>query len=222
MYISIMFIRDYISKDYPAFNSRDSIEESSEVAKEFGYSHVFIIKKGIFQGCLSQSFLEDSPEGNLESLSMHYERFAIIEDSSILDSIKLFHTFNANVIPVISKEEKYLGYISCDDIFNEFSKYPLFSENGAILTVQTSGTHYSMTEISQIVESNNAKIYGMFINSIKEDAIEITLKISNENLSSIDETFERYGYTVVSKHYDDEKDELMKDRFGFFQKFLEI
>ena len=217
-----MFIRDYISKDYPAFNSRDSIEESCEIAKEFGYSHVFIVKKGIFQGCLSQSFLEDSPEGNLDSLNMHYERFAIIEDSSILDSIKLFHTFSANVVPVISKDEKYLGYISCDDIFNEFSKYPLFSENGAILTVKTTGLHYSMTEISQIIESNNAKIYGMFINAIKEDGIEITLKISNEILSSIDETFERYGYTVLNKHYDDEKDELMKDRFGFFQKFLEI
>ena len=117
-----MFIKDYISKDYPAFSRKDSIEEASEVAKEFGYSHVFIVSKGVFLGGLSQSFLEDSPEGKLDSLNIHYERFAIIEDSSILDSIKLFHTFNANVIPVISKEEKYLGYISCDDIFNEFSK----------------------------------------------------------------------------------------------------
>ena len=217
-----MFIKDYISKDYPAFATKDSIEEASEIAKDFGYSHVFIVKKGVFQGGLSQPFLEDSPEGNLQSLAMHYERFALLEDSSILDSIKLFHTFNANVIPVISKEETYLGYISCDDVFNEFSKYPLFSENGAILAIQTNGLQYSMTEITKIVESNNAKIYGVFINAIKEDAIEITLKISNENLSSIDETFERYGYTVLSKHYNDERDELMKDRFGFFQKYLEI
>lgn len=217
-----MFIKDYISKDYPAFSVKDSIEEASEVAKEFGYSHVFIVNKGLFLGVLSQSFLEDSPEGKLDSLNIHFERFAIMEDSSLLDSIKLFHIFNSNVVPVISKEENYLGYISCDDIFNEFSKYPLFSENGAILTIQTNGLHYSMTEISQIVESNNAKIYGVFINAIKEDSIEITLKISNENLSSIDETFERYGYVVVHKHYDDEKEELLKDRFGFFQKFLEI
>lgn len=217
-----MFIKDYISKDYPPFSFRDSIEDASEVAKEFGYSHVFVVKKGIFQGGLSQSFLEDSPEGTLESLSIHYERFAIMEDSSLLDSIKLFHIFNANVVPVISKEEKYLGYISCDDIFNEFSKYPLFSENGAILTIQTTGLHYSMSEISQIVESNNAKIYGSFINAIKEDSIEITLKISSENLSSIDETFERYGYNVINKHYDDEKEEFLKDRFGFFQKYLEF
>lgn len=217
-----MFIKDYISKDYPAFNSSDSIEEANEIAKEFGYTHVFVKKKGIYQGALSQSFLEQSPEGNLASLAIHLEKFAILDDSSILDSIKLFHTFDSNVIPVINKEEKYLGYFSCDDIFNEFSKYPLFSENGAVLVVQTNERNYSMTEICKIVESNNAKMYGCYISAFLGDDLQVTLKISSENLSSIDETFERYGYSVVHKYYDDEKEDLLKDRFGFFQKYLEF
>lgn len=217
-----MFIRDYISRDFPAFSLSDSIEAAAEIAAEFGYSHIFIKKKGTFVGALSQSFLEDSPEGTLASLELHFERFALSEDGNMLDTIKLFHIFNANVLPVIDKNEKYLGYLSCEDVFGEFSKYPLFSENGAVLTVQVTGTHYSLTEISQIVEGNNAKVYGCFVSAVNEDSVNITLKISSENLSSIDETFERYGYTVVSKHYDDEKDELLKDRYGFFQKFLEF
>lgn len=217
-----MFIKDYISRDYPAFSISDSIAEASETAKEFGFSHIFIKKKGIYAGALSQSFLEESPDGALSSLEVHFERFAILEDGNILDTVKLFYIFNANVIPVIGKTEKYLGYISGDDIFNEFSKYPLFSENGAVLTVQTSGKHYSFTEICNIVESNNGKIYGSFISSMDDDSILITLKISGEHLGSIHETFERYGYIVVHKHYNDEKEDLLKDRFGFFQKYLEF
>lgn len=217
-----MFIKDYISKDYPAFNHTDSIEVASEIATEFGYSHVFIKKKGVYVGALSQSFLEESPEGTLGSLEIHYDRFAIPEDGNILDTVKLFHIFNSNVVPVITQTEKYLGYISCDDIFSEFSKYPLFSENGAILTVQSNNLYYSFTEIAKIVESNNAKMYGCYVSGINDDSILITLKISSDNLSSIDETFERYGYNVVNKHYGDEKEELMKDRFGFFQKYLEF
>jgi len=217
-----MFIKEYISKDYPAFNCSDSIEEANEMAKEFGYSHVFIKNKGIFLGAVSQAFLEESPEGKLETLEIHFEKFAILDDGNLLDSIKLFHIFNSNVVPVINKEEKYVGYLSCDDIFNEFSKYPLFSENGAMMIVQTNSHHYSFTEITQIVESNNAKIYGCFVSSVQEDSVHIALKISNDNLSSIDETFERYGYMVVHKYYNDEKEDMMKDRFGFFQKFLEI
>lgn len=217
-----MFIRDYISKDYPAFNWSDSVEEASDTAKEFGYSHVFIKKKGVFVGALSQSFLEESPEGTLGSLEIHFERFAVKDDANILDAVKLFHIFNSNVVPIIGTTEKYLGYISFDDIFNEFSKYPLFSENGAILTVQTTSKHYSLTEVARIVESNHGKMYGCFLSAINEDNFWITMKISVENLSSIDETFERYGYNVVHKHYDDQKEDLLKDRFGFFQKYLEF
>lgn len=217
-----MYIKDYISKDYPAFNSSDRIEDANEIAKEFGYSHVFVKKKGIYQGAISQQFLEESPEGSLSTLDNHYEKFAILEDGNLLDSINLFHTYNSNVVPVISNAEKYVGYLSCDDIFNEFSKYPLFSENGAIMIVQTSDKHYSFTEICKIVESNNSKLFGCYINAMTEDYTQITLKMDAENLTSIQETFERYGYVILHKYFDDEKDDLMKDRFGFFQKYLEF
>ncbi|WP_027376925.1 CBS domain-containing protein [Kaistella palustris] len=217
-----MFIKDYISKDFPAFNSGDLIEEANDLAKEFGYSHVFVKKKGIYQGALSQPFLEESPEGTLASLEMHYERFALYEDGNILDSINLFNTFSANVIPVITKAEKYVGYLSCDDIFSEFSKYPLFSEAGAIMIVQVTGHHYSFTEIAKIVETNNGRIFGCYVSLMTEDYVQITVKMTSDNLSSVDETFRRYGYTVIHKYYDDEKDELLKDRFGFFQKYMEI
>jgi len=217
-----MYIKDYISKDYPAFNSSDRIEDANEISKEFGYSHVFVKKKGIYQGAISQQFLEESPEGSLSTLIIHFEKFAILEDGNLLDSINLFHTYNSNVVPVISKAEKYVGYLSCDDIFNEFSKYPLFSENGAIMIVQTSDKHYSFTEICKIVESNNSKLFGCYINAMTEDYTQITLKMDAENLTSIQETFERYGYVILHKYFDDEKDDLMKDRFGFFQKYLEF
>ncbi|QDP85404.1 CBS domain-containing protein [Chryseobacterium sp. SNU WT5] len=217
-----MFIKDYISKDYPAFNTSDSIEVANEMAKEFGYSHVFIKKKGIYQGALSQPFLEESPEGSLATLEHHYEKFALLNDGNVLDSIRLFHTFNSNVVPIINKLEKYEGYLTCDDLFSEFAKYPLFSENGALLVVQINKRSYSMTEVCKIVESNNAKIYGCYISAFEGDDVQISLKISSENLSSIDETFERYGYSVVHKYYDDEKEELLKDRFGFFQKYMEF
>jgi hypothetical protein len=217
-----MFIKDYISKDYPIFGFQDSIEEAKEIAKDFGYTHIFIKRKGVYAGALSVSFLEDVAEGNLGNLEIHFERFAILADANLLDTVRLFHIFNSNIVPVIGTTEKYLGYISTDDVFCEFSKFPLFSENGAVLTIQTPTKNYSFTEIANIVESNNGKIYGCYINQINDDNYWITFKISSQNLSSIDETFERYGYSVVHKHYDDSKDELMKDRFGFFQKYLEF
>ncbi|SIQ12188.1 CBS domain-containing protein [Chryseobacterium sp. RU37D] len=216
-----MFIKDYISKDYPCFSLTDSIESARDMLEAFGYSHIFIKKSNHFYGALAEDFLYEE-EGTLKDLKHQIERFAIPEDSNIMDSIRLFYTFNANVIPVINKTEKYLGYISCEDIFQDLSKYPLFSESGAILTVETTSKKYSMTEIANIVESNNSKFYGAFISFMSDEVIQVTIKISNENLSSIDETFDRYDYRIVQKYYSDEKSDLLQDRFGFFQKFIEI
>lgn len=221
-----MFIQDYISKDFAAFDVKERIHIALEIVQDYGYSHIFVTRANAFVGALTKECLEDNlaenTHANLESLAVYFERFAVLEDGHLLDSIKLFHTFNSNVVPVINKDEIYLGYISCEDVFNEFSKYPLFSENGAVLIVQKNARDYSFSEISSIIEQNKAKIYGIFINSVEDEEVQITLKISSDNLSSIDETFERYGYTVLIKHYDDEKEELLKARFGFFQKFLEV
>ncbi len=217
-----MFVSDYISKDYPAFYTSDLIDEANEVAKDFGFSHVFIKKRGLYIGALSQAFLEDSPEGALGTLDVHYEKFALSEDASLLDSVKLFYTFNTNVIPVVDKEDKYLGYFSRDDIFAEFSKYPLFSENGALITIQTNNTFYSFTEISKIIESQNSKIYGCFVSKVLEDAVQVSLKVSAGNLQSINETFERFGYKVISNYLDTDREHQLKERFNFFNKYLEI
>lgn len=216
-----MFIKEYISKDFPAFSLSDSIESAREMLEDFGYSHVFIKKSHHFFGAIAKEFLYES-EGTLKNLEHQIERFAILEDNNIMDSIRLFYTFNANVIPVINKGEKYLGYINSDDVFQNFSKYPLFSESGAILTVETPARKYSMTEIANIVESNNSKFYGGFISLMSDEVIQVTIKISHENLASIDGTFDRYDYRIVEKYYSDEKSDLFKDRFGFFQKFIEI
>lgn len=216
-----MFIKDYISKDFPCFSLTDSIEAARELLEDFGYSHIFIKKSHHFYGAIAIDFLYEE-EGVLKDLEHQIERFAILEDNNIMDSIRLFHTFNTNVIPVINKNEKYLGYIICDDIFQDLSKYPLFSETGAILTIETPARKYSMTEIANIVESNNSKFYGGFISFMSDELIHVTIKISNENLASIDSTFDRYDYRIVEKYYSDEKSDLYKDRFGFFQKFIEI
>ncbi|SHL56360.1 hypothetical protein SAMN05444267_102024 [Chryseobacterium polytrichastri] len=216
-----MFIKDYISKDFPCFSLTDSIESARNMLEDFGYSHVFVKKSHHFYGAIAQDFLYEE-EGTLKDLEHQIERFAILEDNNIMDSIRLFYTFNANIVPVISKSEKYLGYIGCEDIFQDLSKYPLFSELGAILTIETPARKYSMTEIANIIESNNSKFYGGFISFMSDEVIHVTIKISNENLGSIDATFDRYDYRIVEKFYSDEKSDLFKDRFGFLQKFIEI
>lgn len=217
-----MFVSEYISRDYPTFSPEDPAEEAYEICRSFGFTHIFIEEEGYFAGALRQDFLEDFLESRLSDLRVHYEKFALPADAGVLESLPVFHTYNTSVVPIISREERYEGYVECRDVFAELSRYPLFSEAGAVLTLQTPAAHWSMSEISQIVEGSNGRIHGVFISRINTDSIEITLKISSGGLSSIEETFERYGYIIINKHYQNERDELMRQRFDFLQKYIEV
>lgn len=217
-----MLVTEYLMKDYPPFHPTDSAAEAYEFAKDFGYTHLFLEKDGLFLGAIPVGCAENLDGDTLESCLPYLEKFALVADASIWDSLKIFHTFDANVVPILSRNEQFLGYLDCADIFAEFTRYPLFSEPGAVLTVQTPNAAYSLTEVAKIVEGNNARLYGTFVTAVQEDSVQITLKFSTENLTGVGETFERYGYTIVHKFYTDEKAELLQDRYDFFQKYLEI
>ena len=62
-----MFIKDYISKDFPCFSLTDSIESARSTLEDFGYTHVFIKKSHHFYGAIAREFLYDA-EGTLKDL----------------------------------------------------------------------------------------------------------------------------------------------------------
>lgn len=217
-----MFISDYLSNDYPTFSLEESAREAFATAKELQYSHIFIVEKGRFLGALSIDFIEDAQDEILKNQQSNIERFAILENESLLNCIPLFHRNLTNIIPVLNSSEEYLGYLSCDDLFGELSKSALFGEDGVTIVIQHNNLHYSLAEVTRIVESNNAKVYGCYVSEAFADYVHITLKISEHNIGLIRDDFNRYGYEIVHLFYHDEKQEMLRERFNFVQKYLEL
>ena len=81
---------------------------------------------------------------------------------------------------------------------------------------------YSFSEISQIVESNDAKLLGAFISKMDGDLVKVTIKISNASLNEVIQTFRRYGYNIVSGHEDDTYLESLKERSQYLDKYLNM
>lgn len=218
-----MFISDYLSNDFPTFSLDENAAEAYLIARELQYSHIFIVENERYLGALSIYFIEESQgDDTLKSQQLNIERYAILENESLLNVIPLFNQFLCNVIPVINDNENYLGYLSTDDFFNELSKSALFGEDGVTLIIQHNNLHYSLAEVTRIVESNNAKVYGCYVSEIFNDYVHITLKISEHNLGFIRDDFNRYGYEIVHLFYHDQSQELLKERFNFVQKYLEL
>jgi hypothetical protein len=103
-----------------------------------------------------------------------------------------------------------------------FDQTPFFYEPGAVLIIRKGLKEYSFSEVSQIVESNNAKILGVFLSKVENLLAEITVKINNHNISEIIQTFIRYGYEVVSGNEEESYLQDLKDRSDYLKKYLDI
>ena len=79
-----------------------------------------------------------------------------------------------------------------------------------------------MSQVAQIIESNNAKILGLFISIVVGNKVEITVKISQSGLNDIIQTFRRYEYEIISEHQDDSYLNSLKERSDYLDKYLNI
>jgi len=213
----------YIIKDIKPFDINSSLKEVKSAFRNLTHSHLPVFQNNQYMGCISETDVScfDS-EKKLSDYSYAVEPFFVYKDTNWLDIIEAFANNNSNIMPVLSNEKEYLGYFELADIMNLFNNTPFLNENGGIIIVEKGSKEYSFSEISQIIESNDSKILGIFISKIEDNITQTTIKVSHENLNSIVQSFRRYGYEIISMHQEDKLMDSLKERSDYLDKYLNI
>lgn len=218
-----MPLRQYIINDIKPLNINDAIGDLQQLFNQLTYSHIPIENNGAYIGCISETDAHCF-DGSKSISDCNYtiEGFFVRPSTNWLDVLEAFAQNNTNIMPVLNDNNTYLGYYELNDIIGLFNETPFFSEPGGILIVEKGFQDYSFSEISQIVESNNGKLLGAFISKIESDVAQITLKIGNEGLSDVIQTFRRYSYNIISGHEEDSYIENLKERSDYLKKYLDL
>jgi len=218
-----MQIQSHIIDTIPVFNLEGTLKEVIHFFKHTTYSHVAIVENNIFLGVLSENDLEtfDSAK-KIEDYKYNLESFFVLKSTSWLDVLEKFARNECNLLPVLDDENQVLGYYDLNDIVGVFIDTPFFTEPGGVLVLTKSAKDYSLSEIAQIVESNNTKLLGAFVTDIRNDIIQITIKISTGNFSEVVNTFRRYNYNILFGNKDDQFIENLKERSDYLDKYLNV
>lgn len=212
-----------IINDIKAFDVSSEIKEVQKVFSQFTYTHVPVKRDEAYIGCISETdayCIEGSK--HLGDLEYALEPFFVRETTNWLDILEAFALNNCNIIPILGDGNIYLGYYELGDIMNLFYETPFLSEAGGIIVVEKGIKDYSFGEICQIVESNDARILGVFVSKIENDLLQATIKIGHTGINSIVQTFRRYSYTVVSNHEEDKFIDDLKERSDYLDKYLNM
>ena len=218
-----MALNQFIINDLNPASPETLVEELQTVFKQLTYSHVPVLKEQVYLGCLSETDVYCfEPQQVVSEVLYAIEGFFVRDSSVWLDILEAFAQNNSNIMPVLDSENNYLGYYQLIDIISLFNRMPFLSEPGGIVVIEKGHNDFSFSQISQIVESNNAKLLGAFISKTENDLSQITLKIGNVGLSAILREFRRYGYTIISGHEDDTFLRTLKERSAYLDNYLNL
>jgi signal-transduction protein with cAMP-binding, CBS, and nucleotidyltransferase domain len=216
---------EIISEVIPPLVHTDSGEKALLWMDEFQVNHLPVLKNGNFVGVLSESELLDQAdlEPTLDMLFQHLPRPFVFADAHLFDILKHFSLFKLTALPVLDRQEQYLGVISSQDLLQLLAQSTGVKEIGSVLVLEMDANNYALSQIAQIVESNQAKILNLFVNSEPDSTkIQVSLKINQQNLSSIIRTFERYDYNVLASYQAEDQHNELQERYDELMLYLNM
>ena len=216
-------ITNYITNDFRAIDSQETIATAQEFFIDLHFSHFPIVEEGIYIGSIAADDLETfDTDKKVGDYKYTLEHFFARSNMIWLDVLEVFAKNHTNLVPVLDETNKYVGYYEIEDIMKFFHETPFLKEAGGIIIIKKGILDYSMSQITQIIESNNGKLLGLFISDSDTESIEVTIKISLGAMNEIIQTFRRYNYEIVSEHHEDNYINNLKERSDYLDKYLNI
>lgn len=191
---------------------------------EFRVSHLPVVDNNTLLGLVSEDDIYNMNDENnkietiLNTLSAH----SMTTENDVFEIIQKLDKNNITLLPLIS-DDKYIGCVTEASVVKALASIIAVKEGGSLIILEMKKEDYQMSEISQIIESNNAKILSSYIsNTSNSEKISVSLKLNIDNLNAIKQTFERYNY-LVSAHYqpnDTSNDSTLSDRYEGLMRYL--
>jgi acetoin utilization protein AcuB len=220
-----MTANDLITDDIPPLRIDDTAEKALRWMDEFRVSNLAVVNGTEFVGIISDTILLDfnDPDAPIGSQRLSLVRPVLQGTQHVYDALKLMAELNLDVIAVTDANGHYSGTISIQRLAERMASLAAVREPGGILELEVNSVDYSLSQIAQIVEGNDAKILSVYLSPTPEPSkIQVTLKINREDLTRILQTFARYNYTVLATHHQSEFTEDLKHRYDEFMNFINM
>ncbi|MBQ0117430.1 MAG: CBS domain-containing protein [Flavobacterium sp.] len=216
-------MQQYISNEIPPLQLTDKVQQALDYVADYNMTHLPVMRDGIFIGNISSEELYDADDSQaLAEINLDLMPFFTRNTTNWFDVLQIFNDNDTNRVPVLNDLNQYVGYYELSTIVEVFAETPFLKEEGNTIIVEKNLSEYSMSEIAQIIETNNCKLYGLFISEINQGRIQVAIKLSMGNMNEILQTFRRYEYDIISEHLDDTYINALKHRSDYLDKYLNL
>ncbi|MCX6247465.1 MAG: CBS domain-containing protein [Bacteroidetes bacterium] len=220
-----MIARQLIAENILPLRPAETGESALAMMDELRVSQLPVADDGLFLGLISDTDIltYDNPSESVGTHPLSLSNAYILEDQHIYEVIRIMDAMKLTLLPVLDEKKHYLGSVTLVSLSHHFAGLMALNNPGGIIILELNDKDYLLTEIAQIVESNDAKILGMYITTFPDSTrMEVTLKLNKIDVGPILQTFTRYKYNIKASFSEDTYTESLQERYNSLMNYLNI
>ncbi len=220
-----MIAKDLITRDVLPLSPSDTGLTALHWFDEFKVSHLPIVNGTELIGIITETdiYTANSFEETIANHSLTPINISVIQTQHVYAVIRLFAEYKLTLLPVVDENNNYLGVITMPGLIENLASITSVDNPGGIIVLEMNVNDFSLTEIAQIIESNDARLLSLYMTS-QPDSIksELTLKINKMDIQPILQTFLRYDYTIKASFFESDYTDDLRDRYNMLMNYLNI
>jgi len=197
-----MLTRELISPSLPILHLHDKVFNALQMMNDCHVSHLAVDDDGKYVGTVNEEVLMQAPDDTVEirELKESFSGYSVNQNDHFLKALQLAVENRLSVVPVVDENKELLGVVSYREMLKQASEFVNVKDPGGLIVLELETTNYSFSEISRLVETNDAQITQLNTHTDQQTGLmQVTIKINKTEISDIVATFQRYEYVV--KYY---------------------
>ncbi len=213
-----------ISNNIVPLRTSDTGREALSIMEEFGIGHLPIVNNTQLLGVISEEdIVQQGIDEAVGSYDLTMKHPYVKENDHIYEVMRLLGESYLTIIPVVDYEDNYQGMVVLEDLLQFFAKAGSFTEPGSVIVLEIAKRDYSLSEISRIIESENAAILSSFVTtSLDYSVVDVTIKINRQNIQNIIASFERFNYKIKGTFQESDYSDALKERYDSLMNYLNV
>lgn len=220
-----MIAKDLLTSEILPLSLSDSGMTALHLFDEFRVSHLPVVENGEYLGLISEEeiYSANNFEETLANHGLGLNKISILHHQHAYAVIRLFSEYKLSLLPVVDEKNFFLGVITMPGLVDNLSTITAVDNPGGIIVLDLNVNDYSLSEIAQIIESNDARLLSLYMKSVPDSLrTELTLKLNVMNIQPVIQTFLRYNYTIKASFFESDYADDLRDRYNMLMNYLNI
>ena len=220
-----MLTAELINNNIPRLQLQDSIGKALRLISDYRVTHLPVVSENNYLGMISGDDLLDADDEKspIEILQENFLLSSVKANVHFLNAVNYSNQFETSIVPVVNIVNELAGAITLVDLLKTLGNFSGANEIGGIIVMEMERSHFAISEISRIVESNDATILHLNTTTHPDTGLlTVTLHINKKEIAPIVAAFERYEYDVIFNFGDEKFEDNIDTNYRHLMNYLDI